>query len=472
MTDPADRARPYAGLLGRIGARLDAFVNIITGAGTLRDRTTYGFFGKRDTLLPVELTDMFNGEDIPRRIVSTLPRECQRQGYALSGPGAEALTPAAARLGLPQALCEAHTWARLYGGAIVFVMSSDGADPEAPYAGGHVRGFQVFDKRRVTIAEINDDATSPEFGRPLSYMISPIGGGYKTSKATFTAHASRCILFGGADTDEETRLNNAHWDLSVLQSVYGVLQGFAEADAATTSMLSEASQGILKLAGLIRGLAGGQIEALQKRVTWLDMMRGNTRSIVLDADPKYGEDFTRSQVSFSGVPDMLTRKMQRVASAAELPMSLLFGNMAAGLNSSDDNELRGFYDRVKAHQTQYLEPKLHRALWAIDPTAYTAGVHVRWLPLWQQSPKEAAETRAAQANADAIYLSEGVATPEEIARSRFTAEGWSGETHINASIRPAIAPAPSPPVATPPAVPSAPNGARPAPAGTPGPTSQ
>jgi phage-related protein (TIGR01555 family) len=101
--------------------------------------------------------------------------------------------------------------------------------------------------------------------------------------------------------------------------------------------------------------------------------------------------------SFAGLPEMMDRSMMRVAAAAEMPLTLLFGRSPAGMNATGESDIRGWYDTVADAQTDELKPNLERLLKLImlaqdSPTR--GKVPERWAvefhPLWQPTELEAA----------------------------------------------------------------------------------
>ena len=64
------------------------------------------------------------------------------------------------------------------------------------------------------------------------------------------------------------------------------------------------------------------------------------------------------------------------------------------------------------------------------------GWRVEFPPLWEPTEAEKADLRLKVAQADAVYLTNGVVTPEEVASSRFPAGGeWSMDTTVDLAAR-------------------------------------
>lgn len=424
--------------------RLDGFVNAFSGLGTWRDKSKGGYFEGLEPIDNATLTDLFNSAPLCRKCVATLPNECFREGYDLQGQHSAEARAAATVVGLDSRLRKAKLWGRLYGGALAFFVTDDRQPVWKPLLPGNwtrVLGIDVWDKRRCAVDSWYTDARSPMFGRPQTYRITPMVESSTIALGPIVVHESRLIRFGGQETDDDSRRALAGWDYSVLQAFYETFLQYAAADAATDHLLTEANQAVFWMKGLISGVTSGKSADLQSRLALMGAQRSNVRAVMLDAGSD--EKFEQYSTSFAGIPDVVKLKMQAVASAADLPMSLLFSQGPGGLNASDDNELRAFYDRTAAHQKTTLEPQLLRAYALVAPGA--GPFHVKWHPLYKLSEPQQAQARLTQAQTDQIYSDMGVLTEVEIMNSRFGPNGYSYETTVDPSKpRPVIAPAPAP----------------------------
>lgn len=417
--------------------RADGWQNIMTGLGTTRDKTTYGQFYAGNTLRDGELTAMYHHDDVARRIVSLKPREMLRQGFGVRLDDVEreqALGRKLRELKLKERFLEAMILGRLYGGAAILIGADDGGaanEPLRPEAVRDVTFLHVFD-RRYLMPSVGQTLplTDPNYGEPeLYHVLGKDGGG-----GGMSVHRSRLILFGGNHTtcEEQDRLGG--WDHSVLQAPYDALRSFHTAWKAAEHLMTDASQAVFKLGGLIEMIANDP-STLQQRMQAVDMGRSVARAILVD--PEGGEDFTRQSSSFTDASAMVDRFMFRIASAAEMPVTILMGRSPAGQNATGDSDFRAFYDTIRTAQENELEPRLERVVSLIlgATGGEPEGWSIQFAPLYQMTPHEQADLEKKMAERDALYIDREVVLPEEVALSRFPADGWSPQTIIDLEMR-------------------------------------
>jgi phage-related protein (TIGR01555 family) len=125
--------------------------------------------------------------------------------------------------------------------------------------------------------------------------------------------------------------------------------------------------------------------------------------------------------------------MTRLATAAEMPMTLLFGQSPAGMSATGESDIRFFYDRIKGLQNRKLYPIIRKlveielAARRVTPTNW----NITFRPLRQASDKELAETKETQSKADETYIKNGVLSPIEVRQSRFGGGTFSHETVLD-----------------------------------------
>ena len=63
--------------------RLDSWVNNVTGFGTARDKTEYGFVLPSRILSDQELSALYHSDDMAARMVDIIPQEMLREGFGI-----------------------------------------------------------------------------------------------------------------------------------------------------------------------------------------------------------------------------------------------------------------------------------------------------------------------------------------------------------------------------------------------------
>jgi len=408
-------------MVGQRLTNLDAWYNPFTAFGTGRDKTSHNLFSGEVRLPDMLLTDLFNYDDIARLVVSIVPDEMFREGFTLTTEDpdcAEAVTERANLLDLDTRFADGIRWGRLYGGGVMMIGADDGGSADTPLVPERVRTvdfLDIFDRRRAWPWRYYQDPRHPQFGQPDIYALQSLTGGIAY------VHATRLVVFRGAHTDDYTRRMLNNWDFSVLQNPYEAIQAFNEVYQAARLMMTDASQGVFTMKGLMGMIAGGMRQQLETRAAMLDMGRSVARSVFLDADG--GERFEKVATQFAGVADQLQQAAKRLAAATRIPVMILMGESPAGLGAAGaaDASIRTWYDSIHSQQKKTVIPHLRRIYRLIGYSlGYQAGQRykIEAKPLWQETPKEKIDRRKVQADTDAVYLQNEVFTPEEVAAVR------------------------------------------------------
>jgi hypothetical protein len=430
------------------GLRLvqDNWQNVFTGLGTARDKTQYGRFVNLSEINDNELSALYHQNDTARRVVALKPQEMMRKGFAVNveddTEASSAIAMDLQELKAPRKIRDAMIWGRLFGGAVVIIGADDGGEADQPLNENTIKSIKflhVVDKRHLVPDTWFSDPLNDEFfGEPQTYRVTPRRGA-----TNLVVHRSRLLVFGGAHTTDEERDRLGGWDHSSLTAVYTVLRQFDNAWQAAEHLMSDASQAVFKIQGLMSMIAGGQKDVLATRMQLVDMSRSVARALLLDADG--GEEFSREASSFTDAHSMLDKFMLRLAQAAETPVTILMGQSPAGMNATGESDFRWFYDSIATAQENELKPQLEKLvrIMMLAKDGPTRGVEpdvwaIKFAPLWQPTPVEQAELEKTHAEKDKIYLEAGVLLPEEVALSRYRPEGWSAETQIDREAREAM----------------------------------
>lgn len=416
----------------------DSWFNAALGYGTAYDKVSAGIFYPSYRLTDMQLSALYYGDPIAATMVDYIPDETFRRGYELKSEtnqaAANALIKRGQDLKVDKCVQDAMRWGRLFGGALVHMGVNDGAGslakPLRPEASKEIQFLQVVDKRYASVVGFEQDPLRPDIGDAETYRLTPLLGGL------YDVHASRVLRFEGVPVDSAMYRQLAGWTFSVLQRPYDRMRQFAMAYDSAGALLSDANQGVFKMKGLWHQIVEGGKDALQKRMAMVDYTRSSMKSVLIDAD---GEDFNRVVTSFAGIPDLLDRFMMLLSASTGIPVTILMGRSAAGMNSTGDSDFRAFYDRVAAFQTRVLTPMLLEIYGMVGEVP--SDLCLEWLPLWEPSEKEQADTKLVEAQAAKteaeeyqVWITAQVLMPEEVALAEFS-DATDGEIEIDVKAR-------------------------------------
>lgn len=420
--------------------RTDSWKNLAMGFGTERDKRAGTYFAPSFELSGDTLANLYSFNFFAQRIVNVYPQEALREGFPLANfdpKDEEKIEDFLEPLNLPEIVEEAATWGRLFGGCATLVGANDGAVNLAQPLGSYseVSFLRNYDARFVT--PLSWYRAGAKVGEPETYSVSSSEQG---TSITGVVHESRLVLWRGVRTEKLARRRLRWWDYSVLQAAYEALMSDGTAWASIETMLTDASQGVFKIKNLMSMIAGKQKDLLLERMKLMDMVRSVGRSLLLD---KEDEDFNKIATQFTGIAELDTASLRRVAAAAGMPMQILLGEEPSGLNASGATGLQWFNAHVMAYRRARIVPPLKRLFRLIlngnsSPIALEAKQKLcfAWPPLWQPTSKERAEISKLNAETDQIYVQNEIVLPEEVAVSRFSGE--DSPLKINVEMRQAV----------------------------------
>uniref|UniRef100_A0A6M3J7U8 Anti-CBASS protein Acb1-like N-terminal domain-containing protein n=1 Tax=viral metagenome TaxID=1070528 RepID=A0A6M3J7U8_9ZZZZ len=434
MSRKQKRARRTSGVRRSVKqdatTRLDGWANMATGLGYSRDKRTWGQYLDVALLDDDQVENLYAGDDLAARIVDALPEHALRGGFDVVYAGdnddvtdiRRQIEQELKRVDAMEKVASALCWGRLYGGGALLLGADDGSgDTDGPLDDltvTRLRFLNDLERRDLRPYSWYDDPREQDYGHPEIYELTPIGYSRSGGVTITTIHESRLIATYGQRTPRRYRQRNSGWPLSVLQRVHEVLRDFEQVFGSVGNMLLDCSQGILSQKGLIRAIGAMGAAAIEARMASIDTYRASNRMLVLDAD---GETFSYIERGFAGVDALLGLFMLRMASAARMPVTVLFGRSPAGLNATGESDLETWYAEVMSYQEHVVMPMIERivriiavSLGSPDPESWS----VTFPSLWIEGPKATAERSKIVADRDVAYISAQVYEPEEVALAR------------------------------------------------------
>jgi phage-related protein (TIGR01555 family) len=388
----------------------DALENPVSGLGTERDKRFWSDYGFVSRLTAPSLRSMFRKSWLANAIITVPNEDMTREWVTVKWDGIKpeetaAIKRAERRLRLKAKTKTGLNWGGLFGGGAIVIIIA-GQDPAEPLDMNRIpknslRQLVVKDREWIfplAGAPDRDIENSDNFGMPSYYSV-------RGSSARF--HHSRVVRFEGQEVTDDDFLTNGYWHDSQLQHVLTSVKDYDGGKENVASMLWEAKLDVIKT-GLAKLLAlhdGGA--AVERRYRDAVLGKSNHRLLLINED----EEYEQKNIPFGGVHDVLGDFVVDVCGAARIPMVKLFGQSAPGMNSTGDTDLRLYYDRVAAEAERVMLPPLnylYEIILRSELGRMPDGFEVCPNPLWQVSDKERAEIEYQRAQADAIYLKEGM----------------------------------------------------------------
>jgi phage-related protein (TIGR01555 family) len=393
----------------------DSLTNLVANLATGNAKSMHDRFAV-PTLDDAQLEAMVRGDWISRKIIDLPVTDMLRpwRHWQAEKEQITTIEEAEKRHAIRDKVALAMRLARVYGGSGI-VIGADVADPMAPLMPDHVKKgglkyLTVLSRRMLKAGERELDPTSPAYGLPKDYTLSSSVGG------EVRVHASRVIRFIGAERPD-IDFNAEGWGDSVLQVVYSAIHAAALSSAGIAALIHEAKVDVIKIKGIGAMLSTTEgTQLLTKRFQSASIMKSINNTLLLDAE----DEHTRTQTTFSGLPDVLMSFMQIVSGAADIPVTRMLGTAPKGLNATGEGDLVNYYDMLDGQRVNDLKPKLEvldDLLWR-DATGAPApkDVHFTFAPLWQLTPEKKATLAKTKAETAQIYTNMAMMPEEALAK--------------------------------------------------------
>ncbi len=240
---------------------------------------------------------------------------------------------------------------RLYGTGLFVILTKD-SSPDMPLninrmLPGDLANIITVDRFDATVIEKEKNPYSINYGKPLFYRITLKRGG------SLSVHHSRVIRFDGIIPMSDNSWNSYDEDWGVASIIPVITEIFQDANVSKgiAHLVNEASIKNMKIDGFEDILDGtGDPTSLTERMALTTQLMSNYRTNFMDKE----DDFTRSEITFSNLPELMDRNGIRLASAAGIPATRFLGTQAQGLGATGEGDARNYALKVSSDQENQL----------------------------------------------------------------------------------------------------------------------
>lgn len=409
------------------------WANATTGLGVDGyDAATRDYYAGEAPVSEHEARLLWSGDAVAARLAEALPSDAWAPGWRVEAPGVEgeaaaALTDAARSawrralwrgqgregVGADGALLLGLQLARVFGGAVIVaghrdLVGAPGALATTPWDGrAPLAWLRVYQRWEVTVASWGADPEGADYGRPRQLRLSPrsVGG---VAEAPYLAHAGRCLLLYGPQTDAQTAAENSGWGDSVYRRLRGPLRRYAKALAGADTLLHEIGLRAYGVLGLAQAQGAQGAAAIAARLQLAALAQGRYRAAIYD---KERESVEFRSPTVSGVEHLIETSERALCAAAGMPRARLFGDAPAGLSTDDASGQRTWHDQLEGYRDLALAPAARHLLrWVCaGAVALPDGADLALEPLGAAGALE--QVQEAQGRAQVVATLTGAGVP-------------------------------------------------------------
>lgn len=415
-----------------------------SGAGGVQDRSA-GFFvnylSPATMLFPRQLQGLYEKDWQVEKIVKIVVDDAMRVPWEYKGlteDQSRAVRAFEKKLGLPDALHTALIWERLYGrAAIVLGISDNIEDPTTPAGEGDLEYIYPVSGQLLYAGTVSTDPLSPGFGKPNNFRVNSI-----------IFDKSRVLVFNGGSIKIPGMTNAGGWGSgdsffghSVIQPLFNDLVYATASRSGAFHLLQLAS--CLMLTGDFQAMRETDIGEEKMKVL-NEMMREMSIYNASFLDTKSTDAKIETvNANFSAVPELMSKYLDILAAASDIPISRFMGSSPGGLNTNGDGDLKNYHVKIDSIRQKKIKPVIERILefanrQVLGGKVDLTQVEIEFLPLSPKSDIEAAQIDSTRATTLAtlttgtgiLTLGEGRTLGKDWGMYEFTDEEFNAEQAV------------------------------------------
>lgn len=404
------RQPPRQSARGRNLSTNDGLVNVVSGLGTNKSKRSHTQFHYAMLNNWQQLDAAYQSNWLARAICDIPAEDMTREWRTIKCDGADAIRAEEDRVHIQSSIGEASSWARLYGGAVILMLTGQNLeqplDPGRVKKGGLIR-LMVFDRWDVTPLTMNTyNVLAANYMLPEYYVLT--GGAQKV-------HWTHFARFEGAKLPRRQRVQTMGWGASELQCCIEDIMDTVSSKDGIAELMQEANIDVITRQGLLDELSSDQDDVIVSRYSQFSLLKSNFNMALLDGDEK----FERMTLNLSGVSSVLEVFMTWISGAAKIPLTRLFGTSAKGMNATGEGDTTNYHSSLASQRMSQIDPGLRTLDEVLVRSAlgyWPDDFNFEWNPLKQPDLVQIAQANKANAERDVMYKDAGVVQVSQIQR--------------------------------------------------------
>jgi hypothetical protein len=455
--------------VSRFANMMDTLQNLITGLGLQGVDSSTAAQYILELLDRATLENMYRGDWLSRKIIDQPADDLTREwrAWQASQKQIEALELLEKEMDLQRKVKQWIIKARLYGGSALIVGADDGMDASQPLVlekcgRDSLKYVVVLHRWELNAGPRIYNVNDPYYTRPAYYTVATpmfgfmgepgvttpqigaqpeqVPGAVKkpgffgnivpfrnksaaelrnystipTNMGMSQIHPSRVLELPGNELpDWRLAPMGGGWGDSVLQTVVDAMKSYTTTYQSIAAMVNDGKMDVVKIPEMSLKIKNADYKAkLIERFTTSVQIKSVLSALLLDKE----EEWDRISTNYGGLPMIMHEFTTVISGAAEIPVSILFGQaygrgMSGGSTGGGRGDARTYYDNCRTKQKNDIAPRLgmldqllmRSALGRADPN-----IHYEWKPLWQMDDDEKSKIGLAKAQSTQIYATIGL----------------------------------------------------------------
>lgn len=407
--------------MGFSSLRLDAFINVIAGLGTKKDKAKGFDFNHEPRLHHTVLSGLYATDGITTKIVNIYAKDMTRKWIDIKDAKlAKIFKIYYDKLKVRKAFKQALEYKRLTGAGFIFLDTGtkNTSTPLQPFE--EIQKLIVLEKRYIYQYPMYTPFVDPEFWSVQTKILD--------KNTQFIWHKSRVIRFDGEDKGLQMRISNQGHGESFIDCIYEPLVNYHIAHNTVPTLLTEFSQGVLQIDGLKEAFGSKNKDAekrIKERFELISWAKGIVNNLILDGKDNYQKIAT----NLSNLDTSIGKTEDRLVAVSGMPHTLLFGTSPKGGSIGGENgksEKTDWIDSIQSEQIDELAPQIDQFNQVIADYVKCDLPFYEFHNLFQSTEQEQATTKKINADTDKIYYDMGQKA-EDILTSAYNTGGYSSQ---------------------------------------------
>lgn len=305
-------------------------------------------------------------------------------------------------------------WGRLFGGAAGLIMIDGQGDIlDQPLdldmvAPDSFKGIYIVDRWSGLYpdAHLVEDIGSPAFGLPEFYHIRE----NENATSDVKVHYSRILRFTGDELPYWEKQVEQMWGTSVIETIWDSLRRYDNALGNIAQLIWQANIWTHKMQGANNLFGVGATQMQSNVINSIHAQRVLMNSFgerILDSE----DDLQNHPYSFAGLDRVFSIFQYDMSSVSGIPITILFGRSAAGLDATGEGDLDNYYTMLEEIQENDIRPVLEQLVPIMCMSEFGAvpdDIDLSFNPVRVPTEKEKAEIATSKTNAVVQAHSEGI----------------------------------------------------------------